>query len=82
VSSAAITVVHLQNCIDLQSGERNELIDAKMEGVSDVTDEENQDPSTSPLTDPRVGFMSVKCLAYLIDIQNCLSLYQYVLLKQ
>jgi hypothetical protein len=47
-------VVLLQNCIDLRSGERNEMIHVQPEGVSDVREEENREP-TSSLTDPRVG---------------------------
>jgi hypothetical protein len=72
----------LQNCIDLQSGEQNEVIHVQMGGVIDVTEEENREPTTSPLTDSRVGFMSVGCLPCFIRIQNCLSLYQHVLVKQ
>jgi len=78
-------VVLLQNCIDLWSGELglcatssevgNEVIHVQVEGISDVTEEENQEPMTSSLirTDPVVGVMSVECLACLIGIQNCLS---------
>jgi hypothetical protein len=44
-------------CINLQSGERNEVIPVQLEGVSGVTEEENQEPTTSPLIDPMVGFM-------------------------
>ena len=57
MSTTVITVVRLQNCIVLRSGERNEVIRVQMEGVSDVTEEENREPTTSPLTDPGVGFM-------------------------
>jgi hypothetical protein len=46
----------LQNCIDLGSGERNEVIHLQMQEVSDVTEEENREPTTSTLTDPTVGF--------------------------
>jgi hypothetical protein len=73
VSTTLITVVLLQNCIDLRSGEQNEVIHVQMEGVSDLTEEENREPTTSPFTDPGVGFMSVKCLACFMSIQNCLS---------
>jgi len=78
-------VVLLQNCVDLQSVELglcvtsseigNEVIHVQVEGISDVTEEENQEPMTSSLirTDPRVGVMSVECLACFIGIQNCLS---------
>jgi len=78
-------VVLLQNCIDLRSGELglraafsevgNEVIRLQVEGISDVTEEENQEPMTSSLirTDPGVGVMSVECLACFIGIQNCLS---------
>jgi hypothetical protein len=75
-------VVLLQNCIDLWSGERNGVIHVQMEGASDITAEENREPTTSPLTDPRVGFKAVVCLACFIDIKNCMSLYKYVLVKQ
>jgi hypothetical protein len=75
-------VVLLQNCIDLQSGERNEVINVQMEGMSDVTEEDNREPTTSLLTDPRVGFEAVECLACFIAIENCLFLYQYVFVKQ
>jgi hypothetical protein len=50
-------VVLLQNCVDLRSGERNEVIHVQLEGVIDVTEEENQEPTTSSLTDPRVSLM-------------------------
>jgi len=77
-------VVLLQNCVDLRSGELglcatssevgNEVIRVQVEGISDVTEEENQEPMTSSLirTDPAVGVMSVECLACFIVIQNCL----------
>jgi hypothetical protein len=85
VSTTVITVVLLQNCIDLRSGELglcaassevgNEVIRVQVEGISDVTEEENQKPKTSSLvrTDSGVGVMSVECLACFIAIQNCLS---------
>ena len=57
MSITLITVVLLQNCMGLQSGERNEVIHVHLEGVRDVTEEENREPNSSPLTDPRVGFM-------------------------
>ena len=78
-------MVLLQNCVDLRSGEvglhasssdiGNEVIRVQVEGISDVTEEENQEPMTSSLirTDPGVGVMSVECLACFIGIQNCLS---------
>ena len=50
----------LQNCIDLPSGERNEVIHVQLEEVSDVTEEENQEPTTSPLNDPRVGLVLLR----------------------
>jgi len=85
VSTAVINVVLLQNCVDLRSSELglcatsseigNEVIHVQVEGISDVTEEENQEPMTSSLirTDPGVGVMSVECLACFIGIQNCLS---------
>jgi hypothetical protein len=57
VSTTVITVVLLQNSIDLQSSERNGVILVQLKRFSDVTEEKNQEPITSPLTDPRVGFM-------------------------
>ena len=47
----------LHNRILLWNVERNEVIHVQMEGVSDVTEEENREPTTSPLTDRRVGLM-------------------------
>jgi len=89
-------VVLLQNCVDLRSGELglrvtssevgNEVIHVQVEGVSNLKEEENQEPMTSSLirTDPGVGVMSVECRACFIGIQNCLSvsLYKSVPLKQ
>ena len=57
MSATVITVVLLQNSIDLRSGDRNEVIHGQLEGVSGVKEGENGEPRTSPLTDPRVGFM-------------------------
>ena len=57
MSTTVITVVLLQNSVDLWSGERNEVIHVQREGVSDVTEGENREQTASPLTDPRVGFM-------------------------
>jgi len=57
VSTTVITVVVLQNSVHLRSGERNVVIHVQREGVSDVTEEENQEPTASPLTDPRVDFV-------------------------
>jgi hypothetical protein len=73
VSTTLITLLLLQNCIDLPSSDQNEVIHVQMEGVSDLTEEENREPTTSPLTDTGVGFMSVNCLARFMSIQNCLS---------
>ena len=79
-------MVLLQNCVDLQSSELglcatssevgNEVMHVQVEGINDVTEEENQETMTSSLirTDPGVGVMSVECLACFIGIQNCLSL--------
>ena len=78
-------MVLLQNCVDLRSGDLglcatsseigNEVIHVQVEGVIDVTEEENQEPMTSSLirTDPGVGVMSVEYLACFIVILNCLS---------
>jgi hypothetical protein len=57
VSTTVITVVLLQNCIDLRSSEQVEVILIQLEGVSAVMEEENREPTKSPLIDPRVGFM-------------------------
>ena len=91
-------MVLLQNCIDLRNSERghhsgmcatssevgNEVIRAQLSGVTEVTEEEDCEAMTSSLvrTDPGVGFMFVECLACFIGIQNCLSLYKSVLVKQ
>ena len=78
-------MVLLQNCVDLQSSELglcatssevgNEMIRMQVEGISDVTEEENQEAMTSSLirTDPGVGVMSDECLTCFMVIQNCLS---------
>jgi hypothetical protein len=50
-------VVLLQNCIDLRSGEQNEVIRVQLDGVSDKTLKENGEPTKSQLTDPMVGFV-------------------------
>jgi len=88
-------VVLLQDCTDLRSGELSlcaassevgNVMRVEVKGISDATDEENQDPMTSSLirTDPGVGFMSLECLACFIGIQNCLyvSLHKSVPVKQ
>ena len=78
-------MVLLQNCVDLQSSELglcatssevgNEVIRVQVEGICNLTEEENQEPMTSSLirTDHGVGVMSVECLACFIGTQNCLS---------
>ena len=78
-------MVFLQNCVDSRSGELglraafsevgNEVIHVQVKGISDVTEEGNQEPMTSSLirTDPGIGVMSVEFLACFIGIQNCLS---------
>ena len=91
-------MVLLQNCIDLRSSELgfyigmcalsseigDEVIRVQLEGVTEVTEGEHREPMRSSLigTDPGVGVMSVECLACLISIQNYLSLYKSVLVKQ
>jgi hypothetical protein len=89
-------VVLLQNCTDLRSGELgsnsgvcatssevgSEVIHVQGEGVTAVTEGEDCEQMTSALTDPGVGFMSVDCLACFIGIQNHLSRYMSVLVKQ
>jgi hypothetical protein len=83
-----ITVVLLQNCIDLRSSGLgfcigmcalssevgDEVIRMQLEGVTEVREGEHRQPMTSSLigTNPGVGFMSVECLACLINIQNYL----------
>ena len=94
MSTTVITVVLLKNCIDLLSGELGlhasssgigkEMIHVQVQGVDEVTREEDCEPMTSPLTDAGVGFMSLDCVACFIGIQNCLfvCLYKCVLVKQ
>jgi len=62
----------------------NEGIRVQLGGVTEVTEGEDHEPVTSSLigTDPRVGFMSVVCLACFVGIQNWLYLYKSVLVKQ
>ena len=85
-------MVLLQNCVDLRSGELrlraassevgNEVIHVQVEGVTEVTGGEDCEAMRSPLTDAGVGFISLDCVACFIDIQNCLSVYMCVLVKQ
>jgi hypothetical protein len=90
-------VVLLQNCMDLQSGEcgshsgmwttsfdvGNEMICVQLEGVTEVTGQEDCEPTSLLIsTDSEVGFICVECLACFISIQNCLSIYKSVLVKQ
>jgi hypothetical protein len=98
VSTTAITVVLLQNSMDLWSGEcgshsgmwattsevGNDVYRMQLSGVTEVTGQVDCEPMTSLLirTDSEVGFMSVECLACFIGIQNCLSIYKSVLVKQ
>jgi len=98
VSTTAVTVVLLQNSMDLWSGEcgshsgmwattsevGNDVYPVQLSGVTEVTEGEDCEPMRSSLirTDPGVGFMSVECLACFIGIQNCLSIYKSVLVKQ
>ena len=98
MSTTAVTVVLLQNSMDLWSGEcgshsgmwattsevGNDVYRVQLSGVTEVTGQEDCEPTTSLLirTDSEVGFMSVECLACFISIQNCLSIYKSVLVKQ
>ena len=83
MSTTATTVVLLQNCGDLRSGKQREMNHVQLEGVSDVAEEENREPTTLPLTDRRVGFMLLTVhLPCCIGIQNCLSVNKSVLVKQ
>jgi hypothetical protein len=43
--------------MDLWSGERNEVIHVQLVEVTKVTEGEDRELMTSPLTDSRVGFM-------------------------
>jgi hypothetical protein len=56
VSKSVITLVLLQNCIVVRSGKQIEVIHVELAWISNVTEEENQEPTTLPLTGPRVGF--------------------------
>jgi hypothetical protein len=92
VSTTVITVVILQNCVNLRSGELglcatfsevgSEVIRVQVEGIGDATEEENQEPMISSLirTDPAVGVMSFECLACFIELPVCL--YKSVPVKQ
>jgi hypothetical protein len=98
MSTIAITAVLLQNCMDLQSSELcshigmcaassevgNQVIHVQFSGITEMTEGQDHEPIASSLirTDPGVSFMSVDHLACLIIIQNCLSLYKSVLVKQ
>jgi hypothetical protein len=82
VSTTAITVVLLQNGMDLRSRNQNDIILVQLEGASYVKVEENGEPTTSRLIDPLVRFLYVECLACFIGTQNCLSPYKSVLVKQ
>jgi len=71
VNTTVITVVILQNSVDFRSGEHgchsgmcatssevgDEVIPVGLEGVTGVTEGEDREAMTSPLTHPRVGFM-------------------------
>jgi len=88
-------VVLLQNCIDSRSGELgshsalcatssqfgNELIRVQVEGFTEMTEGGDHEVMTSLITDPGVFFMSVDRLACFIVIQNCLTQYNFVLVK-
>ena len=54
----------------------------QLEGISEVREEENREPKTSPLTDPRISFMSVECLASFIGILNCPFQYKSAPVKK
>jgi hypothetical protein len=69
VNTTVITEVLLQNSVDLRSGERGchsgmcatssevGIVPVGLEGVTGVTEGEDCEAMTSPLTHPRVGFM-------------------------
>jgi hypothetical protein len=81
VSTSVITVVLLQNCIDLQSGQRgchsgmyatssefrNVVVRVQLDCVMEVTEGEDCEPMTFSLmrTDPGVRVMSIECLVLL-----------------
>ena len=89
MSTTVIIVVLLQNCIDSRSGELcshsglcatssvvgNELIRVQVEGITEMTEGEDHEVMTSPLTDPGVCFMSVDCLLCFVGIQICQFVY-------
>ena len=59
MSTTAITFVDSQNGMDLRSSEQNEMIHLQLERVSDVTEEDSQESTSSLLTGPRVGTFMV-----------------------
>ena len=95
-----ISVVVLQNSKDLLKGEvgsssktcatstvdGNEAISVEAEGVLDITEEEDQEPTTITVikTEPKVNCMSVVsvCTFHIGYIQNCLPMYHSALVKQ
>jgi len=98
MSTTVITVVLLQNPMDLWSGEcgsqsgmwattsevGNDVYHMQLSGVTEVTEGEDCEPVTFSLirTDSEVGFMCVEHLACFTSIRNLLSLYKSVLVKQ
>ncbi len=96
-----IGVVVLQNSMDLLKGEvgssgktcatstvdGNEAVVVEAEGVLDITEEEDQEPTTVTVikTEPNVScvpVVSVLCTFRIGYIQNCLPMYQSALVKQ
>jgi hypothetical protein len=59
VTTTVINAVLFQTIIDWRSGERIEVSGGQLERISDVTEEENREPTTLPLIDPRVGLMLI-----------------------
>jgi hypothetical protein len=62
----------------------NDVFHVQLDGVMEVTEGEDREPMTPSLirTDPGVGFISVESLACFIVIENCLFLYQSVLVNE
>ena len=97
MSTTVITVALLQNSIDLVSIKRGshsgmgatsselgrEVIRVQLDGVTEETVGEDCEPTTLFMrTDPGVRNMPVECLVCFIGIQNYLSLYKSILVKQ
>jgi len=62
----------------------NEVMHVQLDGVTEETEGEDCEPTTFSFmrTDPGVCDMPVECLVCFIGIQNYLSLYKSILVKQ